>query len=534
MVFADPVLPQVQRASLRALAVLCLVALAGCHGKAKDAPAAAPPAPVEVQPAARGEMLAVYSGTAPIEADGEAVVVAKVGGELRQLLVEEGAHVRKGQVLARLDGERLRLEAAQSKAQLSKLERDYKRNVELQQRGLVAVSAFENLRYEVDAARAAYDLTALQLSYTDIRAPIDGVVAERFVKAGNTLNPNDKLFRVADLSPLVAHVHVPESELRKLRTGQVASAQVDAAGGAFQSFIQRISPVVDSNTGTFKVTLELRDPSNKLKPGMFARIDIVHERRTDVVADLGGARALDAGHRRHDAEHGSDDAEAREGVGDLLHGMGRLGGFVVVCFQFVFEQALEFMGIEVATRNQTQAVRDELHHVMVGQHERVFLEDVALVGVLDVLLDGQDTIFTGHHENVVNELEQLDVFLAPVARTLHESQGSGERALHDLDRVADEEGAKRRATDDHDFERVPEQQETAATGHEPTQHAAEDNQGTDDREHEFLRDKTTPGTNPQRERGQGEMLREPHELRSRSTLCLCASGELRSGSRTSA
>jgi membrane fusion protein (multidrug efflux system) len=298
MVFANPVLPQVQRASLRALAVLCLVALAGCHGKAKDAPAAAPPAPVEVQPAARGEMLAVYSGTAPIEADGEAVVVAKVGGELRQLLVEEGAHVRKGQVLARLDGERLRLEAAQSKAQLSKLERDYKRNVGLQQRGLVAVSAFENLRYEVDAARAAYDLTALQLSYTDIRAPIDGVVAERFVKAGNTLNPNDKLFRVADLSPLVAHVHVPESELRKLRTGQVASAQVDAAGGAFQSFIQRISPVVDSNTGTFKVTLELRDPSNKLKPGMFARIDIVHERRTDVVRIARSALLEDDGNQR--------------------------------------------------------------------------------------------------------------------------------------------------------------------------------------------------------------------------------------------
>jgi membrane fusion protein (multidrug efflux system) len=118
------------------------------------------------------------------------------------------------------------------------------------------------------------------------------------VKAGNTLNPNDKLFRVADLSPLVAHVHVPESELRKLRTGQVASAQVDAAGGTFQSVIQRISPVVDSNTGTFKVTLELRDPGNRLKPGMFARIDIVHERRTDVVRIARSALLEDDGNQR--------------------------------------------------------------------------------------------------------------------------------------------------------------------------------------------------------------------------------------------
>lgn len=286
------------RTKLALVLALGLPVLGGCGGKQEGAPAAAPPAPVEVQNAARGEMLAVYSGTAPLEADGEAVVVAKVGGELRQLMVEEGASVRQGQVLARLDGERLRLEAAQARAQLSKLERDYKRNLELQQRGLVAMSAFENLRFEVDAARAAYDLTALQLSYTDIRAPIDGVVAERFVKAGNTLSPGDKVFRVADLSPLVAHVHVPEGELWKLRKGQVASAQVDAAGGAFQSVIRRISPVVDSNTGTFKVTLELRDPANRLKPGMFARIDIVHERRADVVRIPRAALLEDDGNRR--------------------------------------------------------------------------------------------------------------------------------------------------------------------------------------------------------------------------------------------
>ena len=298
MASARTLLPSPYRPALTLLSLLVLLGVAGCHGKPPAAPAAAPAAPVEVQSAARGEMLAVYSGTAPLEADGEAVVVAKVGGELRQLLVDEGAHVRKGQILARLDGERLRLEAAQARAQLSKLERDYKRNVELQQRGLVAVSAFENLRFEVDAARAAYDLTALQLSYTDIRAPIDGVVAERFVKAGNTLNPNDKLFRIADLSPLVAHVHVPEAELRKLRPGQVASVQVDAAGGAFQGIIQRISPVVDSNTGTFKVTLELRDPENHLKPGMFARVDIVHERRAAVVRIPRAALVEDDGNQR--------------------------------------------------------------------------------------------------------------------------------------------------------------------------------------------------------------------------------------------
>jgi membrane fusion protein, multidrug efflux system len=284
-----------------ALAALGLMTGAtGCSsGKAEAKKDDAPPAvPVEVAKPKRGDMLAVYSGTAPIEAEQEAVVVAKVGGEVRQLLVEEGARVRAGQVLARLDGDRLRLEAAQARANLAKLERDYKRNVELQQRGLVAASAFENLRYELDGARASYELAALQLSYTEIRAPIDGVVAERFLKVGNTVSPNEKAFRVADLTPLVTYVHVPEREMHKLKVRQVASAQVDAAGGAFDSVIARISPVVDSATGTFKVTLELQDAKAQLKPGMFARVNIVYDRRKDVLQVPRSALIEDDGRTR--------------------------------------------------------------------------------------------------------------------------------------------------------------------------------------------------------------------------------------------
>ena len=82
-------------------------------------------------------MVAVYAGTASLEADQEASVVAKVGGEIRAILVEEGHTVRAGQVLARLDGDQLRLEAEKANASLAKLERDYRRNVELHEKGLV-------------------------------------------------------------------------------------------------------------------------------------------------------------------------------------------------------------------------------------------------------------------------------------------------------------------------------------------------------------------------------------------------------------
>jgi membrane fusion protein (multidrug efflux system) len=268
---------------LGALLALALLGggLSGCDGsKAATGPKAdaTPPVAVETVQPVRADMAAVYSGTAPIEADQESKVVAKVGGEVRRLLVEEGDRVRAGQVLAVLDGDKLRLEVAEAKANLAKLERDFQRNLELQKRGLIGSAAFDDLRYQLDAERAVHDLAALQLSYTEIRAPIDGVVAERKVKVGNTLMPNDPLFTITKPEPLIAHVHVPERELAKLAVGQQAEVQVDAAGGVYPAHIRRISPVVDPATGTFKVTLEFA-PAPQLRAGMFSRVNIVYERR---------------------------------------------------------------------------------------------------------------------------------------------------------------------------------------------------------------------------------------------------------------
>jgi membrane fusion protein (multidrug efflux system) len=271
---------------VRWLAVAALAGLVagGCsNGKAKEKDPAddkAAAVPVETRPLKRAEMVAVYSGTAPIEAHEEAQVVAKVGGEVRQIHVEEGDTVREGQVLARLDGDRLRLDLARTDANLKKLERDYKRTLDLSERGLVSKSTAENLKYDLDALRAAYDSARLELSYTEIRAPIAGVVSARHIKVGNTIQPNDPTFTVTDLDPLLAYVHVPEKEFRKIAPGQAAEVVVDALGGdRFVGNISRISPTVDPQTGTFKARVEVDDQSRRLKPGMFARVNIVYERR---------------------------------------------------------------------------------------------------------------------------------------------------------------------------------------------------------------------------------------------------------------
>ena len=105
-------------------------------------------------------------------------------------------------------------------------------------------------------------------------APIDGIVGKRMVKEGNLIQLNQAMFHIVDPSPLLAVLNVPERELGTLKPDQPVTLQVDALGGAaFSGRIDRISPVVEAGTGTFRVTCEFRDETRRLKPGMFGRIE---------------------------------------------------------------------------------------------------------------------------------------------------------------------------------------------------------------------------------------------------------------------
>ncbi|MBW2475586.1 MAG: efflux RND transporter periplasmic adaptor subunit [Deltaproteobacteria bacterium] len=263
-------------------ALLSVLLVSGCQSEqrseAEETEEETPPVPVETSMPVRGDIYAMYTGTAPIEAFAEADVIAKVDGEVRELLIEEGDEVSKGQVLARLDGDRLRLELNESEAKLRKLQRDFERNVDLQAKGLISDGDFEKIKFEMEAQEAAFNLASLELDYTQIRAPIDGVIAERFVKRGNTISVGDALFKVTSLDPLVAYLHVPEREYRHIGAGQPVSIDIDALPDeSITAVVSRVSPVVDPQTGTFKITVEINDGQRRIKPGMFGRIGVIYD-----------------------------------------------------------------------------------------------------------------------------------------------------------------------------------------------------------------------------------------------------------------
>ena len=275
------------RLSLLAIAL----GLAACKGvgdgkgpDGKDPMSKGPEAiPVEVAKATTRSIAASYAGTAPLEARAEAQVVAKTSGIALQVYADVGQSVTAGQPLVRIDRDRATLQVAQADADVRKLEANYQRSAQLLEQRMVSINDVDQLRYNLENARAQLRMAKLELSYGTVTAPISGVVAARNIKLGNLVQINTPIFTIVDTSRLEATLNAPEREIETLKAGQAVQLTVDALPGkVFAGRIDRVSPVVDSGSGTFRVICAF-DGGGVLQPGMFGRIRINYDQRANAL-----------------------------------------------------------------------------------------------------------------------------------------------------------------------------------------------------------------------------------------------------------
>ena len=191
--------------------------------------------------------------------------------------------MRAGQVLVRIDSDRATLQVAQSDSQVRKLEANFARAQQLATQKMVSANDLDQIRYDLENARASNRLARLELSYTKVVAPISGVIAERSIKPGNLVQINTPIMRIVDVSRLEATLNAPEREIETLKAGQTVQLSVDALPGkTFEGHIDRVSPVVDSGSGTFRVVCAF-EGGGLLQPGMFARIRINYDQRANAL-----------------------------------------------------------------------------------------------------------------------------------------------------------------------------------------------------------------------------------------------------------
>ena len=236
------------------------------------------PVPVSTAAVERGRLDAYYSSTATLTAVEEAVVVARTQGIVEDIFVEEGILVRKGQALAQLDTRRLSLEVNRTQTNLESLQRAFDRAEQLFDRNMISPDTHDQARFNLEREQATLALQLHDLEEATIRAPIDGVITLRHIKLGNTLTPNTAAFELKRADIVEAVLNIPERELSKLKANQVAKVRIDALERAeFIGYIDRVSPQIDADTGTVRVTVRLENELDLLKPGMFARVEVLFD-----------------------------------------------------------------------------------------------------------------------------------------------------------------------------------------------------------------------------------------------------------------
>lgn len=231
--------------------------------------------PVEVAEIGRGYIEEVLRFSTNLEAESEVQVFSQAARQVTGLYVEEGHDVRRGQVLLRLQDDEQRTQVDRVESQLAKAQREYERQQNLFAQQLISEQAFNEATYDLEQLELALSDARRELGYTEVRAPIAGTVTQRLVNVGDQVTVNQHLFDIVDFDSIVARVFAPERTLPRLHPGRPANIHSAAFGGEpRRGAIDRIAPVVDSRTGTVKVTVSI-PRSADLLPGMYVSVELI-------------------------------------------------------------------------------------------------------------------------------------------------------------------------------------------------------------------------------------------------------------------
>ncbi len=240
--------------------------------------------PVEVVEAARGDISNYILLSSNIETEIMADVYARVQGIVEKIYKEEGDYVKKGEVLLSLEPEQYALAEQAAAVEYRKQLAKYERLKKMHEKKLLSDEEYDDAKYTLDAMRIKWDEAKLNLDFMKVRSPINGRVGERLAKIGKRIQPSDKLFSVVNNQEVIAVVYVPEKNINQLKVGQQAYIfSENIRSKPFPAWIKRISPVVDPQSGTFKVTLGVKNENQLLRPGMFVNAHIITDTHKNVL-----------------------------------------------------------------------------------------------------------------------------------------------------------------------------------------------------------------------------------------------------------
>jgi len=240
--------------------------------------------PVEVTTVTTGEISDFILLSSNLETEVQADVYPRAQGIVESIRKDEGDYVNKGALLLKLEAREYEIAEQKAKVEYLKQQDLFERQKAMHSEQLLSDEEFDQAKYTKDAAKYTWEDAQLRLEYMSIKSPISGFVGERLTKIGARVQPSDKLFSIVNKNDVIAVVYVPEKNINVLKPNLEAYITSENLNEQiFPAHVKRISPVVDPASGTFKVTVAVKNTDKILKPGMFVNVHLVIDTHKDAV-----------------------------------------------------------------------------------------------------------------------------------------------------------------------------------------------------------------------------------------------------------
>ncbi|MCH5234374.1 MAG: efflux RND transporter periplasmic adaptor subunit [Muribaculaceae bacterium] len=236
---------------------------------------------VKVEKVDNRDVVQVGTYTATVEPEYINNISTSTPNRIKEILVDEGYNVAKGQTVAILDDVNItsyEIQVANAQASLATIQQDYDRAVKLLQIGGGTQQAVDQMKLQLTNAQNT--LTAAERTLKNVKentiliSPISGVITARNYDPGD-MTGTLPIVTVAQVNPVKIIINVPESELSKVSKGMPAHINFDTYGDeVFEGVITMVSPTVDTNSRTFGVEISLQNKDNRILPGMFGRVKL--------------------------------------------------------------------------------------------------------------------------------------------------------------------------------------------------------------------------------------------------------------------
>jgi RND family efflux transporter MFP subunit len=246
-------------------------------GQNNSIPKTAEPIPVKVISIEKTSGNAVIVTSGRISTDDETVLSFKTGGVVNSVFVKEGAHIKKGQLLATLDLTEINAITSQARHGFEKAERDLFRTQNLYRDSVATLEQLENAQTAFELAKEQLNAATFNRSFSEIHAPADGFVLRKFLNAGQVVGIGDPVLLTngADHGKWILKAGVSDKQWAEIKISDPASVKIDAIPDLeFKGVVIRKSETSDPATGTFVVEIEIKSERSKLASGMFASAKI--------------------------------------------------------------------------------------------------------------------------------------------------------------------------------------------------------------------------------------------------------------------